>query len=493
MNVAQFEAVLARLETVAERLEKGTVASSGGGAVPNGGPAEDDAIAVAFDAFLQTNLLPVETAAKDLGEQDVTEAMGIYSQGLKLLRELLVATAKCQKPQDADWQKILAPVMELGSKAQKACDPRSDFFQHRKACAESLNIIMLVTSPSPPSHVQSVLETFDFHAMKVMQKKVEKETNWIKAVKESLKALKEWCTETCKLGVTWNVKGQVAMEYFIASPLGSGGKGGSAAPQGKAKGKGKGPPPPKGGFAAMPEELRAKLRQDNETAKAAPAGAGMSAVFNAIGGFNTSQLKKVTADMKTKNQAKDGPQVVPAAKAKAPPARRGGFNSRGPKGEPKKELQKDVNWMVENFEGERVVMEEATMKHLVCILNCRNTTVQIPSKVKSVQIDSCEKVNVIVQDVISAVELVNSDRCQMQALGKVVAVAIDKCDGVNVWLSKESVAAEITASKSSEMNVTIPDPEQEDGDLIEIPIPEQFVSRVVGKKLKTDVSGIYSG
>ncbi|CAJ1348384.1 unnamed protein product [Effrenium voratum] len=195
--------------------------------------------------------------------------------------------------QDADWQKILAPVMELGSKAQKACDPRSDFFQHRKACAESLNIIMLVTSPSPPSHVQSVLETFDFHAMKVMQKKVEKETNWIKAVKESLKALKEWCTETCKLGVTWNVKGQVAMEYFIASPLGSGGKGGSAAPQGKAKGKGKGPPPPKGGFAAMPEELRAKLRQDNETAKAAPAGAGMSAVFNAIGGFNTSQLKKV--------------------------------------------------------------------------------------------------------------------------------------------------------------------------------------------------------
>ncbi|CAJ1348382.1 unnamed protein product [Effrenium voratum] len=94
---------------------------------------------------------------------------------------------------------------------------------------------------------------------------------------------------------------------------------------------------------------------------------------------------------------------------------------------------------------------------------------------------------------MAAVELVNSDRCQMQALGKVVAVAIDKCDGVNVWLSKESVAAEITASKSSEMNVTIPDPEQEDGDLIEIPIPEQFVSRVVGKKLKTDVSGIYSG
>jgi len=154
-----------------------------------------------------------------------------------------------------------------------------------------------------------------------------------------------------------------------------------------------------------------------------------------------------------------------------------------------------VNWMVENYDGERVVMDDAEMKQLVVILNCRNTTVHVPNKVKSICVDSCEKVNVLCQDVISAVELVNCDRCQMQALGKVVAVAIDKCDGVNVWLSKESVNAEITASKSSEMNVTIPDPDgkEEDGDLIEIAIPEQFVSRVVGKKLKTEVSGIYSG
>mmetsp|Transcript_55920 Transcript_55920/g.100557 ORF Transcript_55920/g.100557 Transcript_55920/m.100557 type:complete len:83 (+) Transcript_55920:138-386(+) len=81
----------------------------------------------------------------------------------------------------------------------------------------------------------------------------------------------------------------------------------------------------------------------------------------------------------------------------------------------------------------------------------------------------------------------------MQAVGKVVAIAIDKCDGVNVFLSKESIGAEITASKSSEMNVTIPDPDgQDDGDIIEMPIPEQFISKVVGKKLKTEVSHIYS-
>ena len=52
------------------------------------------------------------------------------------------------------------------------------------------------------------------------------------------------------------------MEYFTEKPLG-------AAPAGgKAKGKGKGPPVPKGG-AGMPEEVRAKLREE-AAPKAAP-------------------------------------------------------------------------------------------------------------------------------------------------------------------------------------------------------------------------------
>jgi len=94
--------------------------------------------------------------------------------------------------------------------------------------------------------------------------------------------------------------------------------------------------------------------------------------------------------------------------------------------------------------------------------------------------------------VVSSIEAVNSDRLQLQTLGKVHSFAVDKCDGVNIWLSKESLGADITTSKSSEMNVTIPDPDGEDGDIIEQPIPEQFVTKLVGKKLKTTVSDLYS-
>ncbi|CAE8602824.1 unnamed protein product, partial [Polarella glacialis] len=288
IDLSPFNAILTRLEGVAERLERGAASAPSQGATANGSgaapaaaaPAADDcAIAVAFDAFIQEKLPPLTAAAKDVGNQDVIEATDFFADGMGLLRELLAATGVCAKPQDTAWQKILGAVMELGTKAQKACDNRSECFQNRKSAAEALNVITLVTSLSPPAHVQNVLESMDFYATKVMQKKNEKETVWIKALKTAVKDLKDWCGENCKLGVMWNPRGKVAADYFAENPLGSGGKA-SAASEPKGKGKGKGPAMPKGGLAAPPPELLAKMKP--EAGSAAPAAAGMSAVFAGI-------------------------------------------------------------------------------------------------------------------------------------------------------------------------------------------------------------------
>lgn len=485
---------------MAARLE-GAVGSTGAGGYPGAGSAAaaapaapaapaavaDCEIAREFDAFLTQNLPNLESLAKATGVQDLTEATEMVSTAMRLLRGLFAATGRCKKPKDAEWVEILKPVMELGGKAQQACDNRSDHFQARKAVSESLNVVTLVTVASPPTHVKNVLETMDFHAMKVMQKKVEAETNWIKALKALVKALQDWCVQQCNLGLTWKFDGEDASEFFKANPLGS--TGASAAPA-AGKGKGKGPAIPKGGIPAPPPELAARMKGE----PAAPAGGGggaggMAAIFGAINQFDTGALKKVTSDMKTKNQVRDGSAVVPAVTSKAPAAAPGRSQAKGPKGPPIKELQRELNWLIENFaDNPNVTLDEAQMQQLVMIINCRNCTIRINSKVKSISIDSCEKVNVIFGDVISAVELVNSDRCQVQTLGKVNSFAIDKCNGVNVWLSKESLAAEFVTSKSSEMNVTIP---EDDGDMIEIPIPEQFVTTIVGKKLKTEVSSLY--
>jgi adenylyl cyclase-associated protein len=335
--------------------------------------------------------------------------------------------------------------------------------------------------------VQQALESMDFHAIKVMKNKDPPQTAWINAMKTCLKDLVEWCKAEIKMGLDWKPAGEDPVAYFAACPLGSSG-GAPKAAGGKAGGKGKAPPPPKGGFAAPPPDHM----KDTDAKPAAPTGGGMSAIFAAIESGSTSGLKKVTDDMKCKNRKDDAALAPSAPKAAPAPKAAAGRNAKGPRGPPKKELQKDVNWIFENFDGDHsIVMDEADQRQCICLINCRNSTLRIGTRVKAIQIDGCEKVNVVTKDVISTVELVNSDRCQMQTDGKVNMISIDKCNGVQLYLNKDSIEAEIVTAKSSEMNVTIPDPDSPD-DYIEIPIPEQFVTKVVGKKTKTEVSSLYS-
>eukprot|EP00927_Polykrikos_kofoidii_P070416 TRINITY_DN6663_c0_g1_i5.p1 TRINITY_DN6663_c0_g1~~TRINITY_DN6663_c0_g1_i5.p1 ORF type:complete len:440 (+),score=95.58 TRINITY_DN6663_c0_g1_i5:317-1636(+) len=436
------------------------------------------------------HMAPVQAAAKESGVQDITEGTDMIVKAFGFARELLVGTATCRKPQDADWAKFLGPVMDLGKAAQKVCDNRSEYFQNQKVVAELVNVVMFVTSPAPSAHVQNVMESMDFHAIKVMQKKIDKETVWVKALKaavqafkdwcaencklgftwnpkgeaasDAVKAFQDWCAENCKLGVTWNPKGEAASEYFAANPLGS-----------------------------------SKESATTTAAASQSGGPSVGQMFSGLQGFDTSTLKKVTPEMKSKNQVKEaGSSVVPAAKEKTPPpaAFASGRHVKGPKGPPRLELEKDKNWMVENYDGvSDLKVADVEVGQLVVIINCKNTTVHITSpKVKSVCIDGCVKVNVICRDVLSCVEVVNSDRIQMQTTGVVRSVSIDKCNGVHLFLSKESMHAEITSSKSSEMNITVPDVDGEDGDQIELPVPEQFVTRLVGKRLQSEVSSLYS-
>jgi len=490
LDLSPFNTILQRLEGVADRLELASGGSAPARPAAAGAPAAaaaaaDNKITTSFDVFIKEKVGPLEAIAKDSGFPDLIEGTADFLDMLKKLRDVFAATDKCAAPGDADWAKVLGPIVEVSNKAAKACDNRSDFFSNRKAIAEAMQLMMLPTQKLPAPHVKNTLEAMDFHANKVLMKKDPPQTAWIKALKQVFNDLSEWCKEEITTGLTWKVGGTPAVEYFAANPLGSGG---GAAP----KGKGKGPAMPKGGAAAPPPDLLA-----DKKAPAAGGGGGMSDIFAQLQGVGSLErgLKKVTDDMKAKNRdPNDRPAVVKAKEApvaKAPAG--GGRNVKGPRGPPIIELQRGTNWMIENQEGGTHILEEGVdQTHLVVIINCRNITVKLPKKVKNICIDGCFKIALIASDVVSSIEAVNSERLQLQTLGKVNSFAIDKCDGVNIWLSKESLAADITSSKSSEMNVTIPDPNGEDGDIIEQPIPEQFVTKLVGTKLQTTVSDLYS-
>uniref|UniRef100_A0A0N5AST7 Adenylyl cyclase-associated protein n=1 Tax=Syphacia muris TaxID=451379 RepID=A0A0N5AST7_9BILA len=212
-------------------------------------------------------------------------------------------------------------------------------------------------------------------------------------------------------------------------------------------------------------------------------GGDRSALFAEInkGSDITKGLKKVTKDMMThKNPALRGP-LEPSkpniAKKTAPK------KDTEPERPPKLVLENGKQWNVVNL-----VVEITDMKQTVYIYKCEGCLIQINGKVNSVTLDGCKKTSVVFGNLLSQIEVINCQSVQIQSTGTMPTVSIQKTDGCQVYLNKDSLNAEIVASKSSTMNVLVP--VKEDGDYQEFPVPEQFKTVFDGSKLVTTVSDI---
>jgi adenylyl cyclase-associated protein len=215
---------------------------------------------------------------------------------------------------------------------------------------------------------------------------------------------------------------------------------------------------------------------------------GMGAVFgelNAKGDGVTGGLKKVTADMKSKNIK--APVLEPTRPAAAAAASSKKAAVPEVKREPKTYLSKGT-WFVEHHEGNsEIVLDEVQLKENVYILKCKDSVIRIPNKCKSIQVDNCHKTSVVFTSIVSVFEIFNSQRVKIECEDTVPSIAVDKSAGVSVTLSRSAVAVPPTLITSSitEMNLVIPGATDED-DPIEIPLPEQYETKLVDGKLHTE-------
>ena len=154
-----------------------------------------------------------------------------------------------------------------------------------------------------------------------------------------------------------------------------------------------------------------------------------------------------------------------------------------------------------------VNIDISEVKQTAYIFGCIGATISVNGKCKSVILDNCKKTVVYFDTAISSCEVtfqceclkfffhqlyfyqvVNSTRIQIYCREKVASVAIDKTDGIVVNLPLTSLDTTVVASKSSEMNISWPD---ENGDIVERPIPEQYVHKINGLSITADVSDLY--
>jgi len=201
-----------------------------------------------------------------------------------------------------------------------------------------------------------------------------------------------------------------------------------------------------------------------------------------------------SAPAKSPSPAKSSPapMATPAPAAKAAAAK--------PAAAEKKELP-EVNkldkdrWYIENFDGKKskrtepIIINVGEVKQSVYIGKCNNVVIQIKGKCKQVTISGCVDCGVQTDVVVATVELINSKKCQVQPTDKVGLIQLDGCERTSVYLSQQNIIDEthVFTAKSSATLLYIP---QEDGDVKELALPEQFLSdRVEGdsKSLRNQI------
>jgi len=484
MSHTQYEALISRLEQAVRSIE--AVAHKAGSSVSAALHADhttaDVTPASAAWAELETNeLAAFEQAARH--HTETTPLADAAHTAFKRVGELIAASSQSKKPSDADLMAFLKPIIGVIEKTGNP-DKRSATFNQQKAFAEGITSVNWVAiSPpngSPKEIAQSGVEQADFYLIKVLteaKSKSGKEQEDLQAFAQTFKALlqkqTQFVADHFKMGLDYNPKGNSLLSWSPSSSSSAG------------------VPPPPPGAPDAPAAPSFTTQASNAASAAATAVAGgMGAVFSQLSNLGdgvTGGLRKVTADMKTKNRSKDDvpAPVVPksAPSTTAPKA----AATTAPKREART-YQNKGTWFVEYYTGGEVTIENLELKESVYILGCTNTTVKVPVKCKSIQVDSCKRTNVDMKSVVSTFEVVNSDRIHVYINEIVPSVALDKTDGSSIHLVTREAAAkppQIVTSKISECNLVVPG-KTDDDDPIEMPIPEQFITLFENGRLKTE-------
>lgn len=239
------------------------------------------------------------------------------------------------------------------------------------------------------------------------------------------------------------------------------------------------PAPPPGSGAAAP----------------AAAAGGMDAVFGQLnrGEGITGGLRKVDqSEMTHKNPSLRSAAPIAAAVAggKPAPPKPGSKPGAVKAKKPSKTVLEGNKWCIEYHEGEKgIVIDETSLGQTVNVFGCKDTVVQVKGKINAIQMVSCSKTSILLDTLVSSLELTSSSSFTIQVTGTVPTILIDSCDSGQVYLSQASKEVEIVTAKSSAINVSVPKPGAEEGEYTEIALPEQLRHQLdpTGNGIKSEV------
>jgi adenylyl cyclase-associated protein len=106
----------------------------------------------------------------------------------------------------------------------------------------------------------------------------------------------------------------------------------------------------------------------------------------------------------------------------------------------------------------------------------------VKGKANAISIDNSPRLSLIVESLVSSVDVIKSTNFALQVTGVLPTLLMDTVDGAQVYLGKESMGTEVFTNKCTGINLNIIDDAStdgdEEGDYKEVALPEQMRSYV---------------
>ncbi|KAG1946843.1 adenylyl cyclase-associated protein 2 [Pimephales promelas] len=459
--VERLEKAVVRLEAVAGKLQFGPGGMANGDItchMINGGESQS---MEAFDLLLSGSVCEYVKTSRAIGG-DVAKHAEMVNNALQIQRSFLQMSMTHREPVKTELADLLRPLSDQIHEVQSFREKNrgSDLFNHLSAVSESIPALgWVAVGQKPGPYVKEMNDAAMFYTNRVL--KDYKDTDgrhieWVRSYLSIWTELQSYIKEHHTTGLVWSKTGPVAPSSQFSAPS-------------------DGPPPP----PPPPPPPLPPVFTDNKPSDAAAQHLALFAQLNQ-GQDITKGLKHVSDEQKTHKNASlrcAGIRVQQECPARSQTQRH----------TPVLELE-GKKWRVEHQDQSHdLLIAETELRQVVYVFSCNRSTLQIRGKVNSIIVDNCKKLGLVFDSAVGIVEIINSSDVQLQVTGKVPTISINKTEGCHVYLSRDSLDCEIVSAKSSEMNILVPEGED---DYREFPVPEQFKTVWDGSGLVTEPTKI---
>ncbi|KAL8700270.1 MAG: hypothetical protein Q9201_005541 [Fulgogasparrea decipioides] len=523
--IKRLEAATSRLEDMVPTIQDPSAASNGVASLPESGltapgaeargrlasspklaPAPLPPAIDAFDALINGDVKTFVNMSEEIGGL-VAEQSAAVLRAFAAERKFLIVTTKAKKP-DIQTPVYMEVLKDLQSTMGVVNDIReanraSPLFKHLSTVSEGIGMLSWVANETKPTDtITEMLTMAQYFGNEVIQTYKEKDqthVQWARTFYRIFNSLVDYVKQHYPSGLTWNPNGVDPLQAIeeinnpdqsvVRSPATQSSAGDPPPPPPLPKFDNAPPPPP------MPPNGVPTSRSP----------ADMGAVFDEIsrGEAVTSKLRKVDPSSQThKNPSLRAGSSVPSGPVRSDsqnslsshgkstvPGKKPKPESMRTKKPPKKELEGN-KWLIENYNGnppEGMLEVNASITHSILISRCMKTTIRVIGKANAISLDNCTQVSLVIDSLVSSVDVIKAPKFEMQVLGTLPTIMLDQVDGAAIYLSRESLeVTEVFTSKCTGVNVNLPGRTEED-DYVERALPEQIKSVVRDGVLVSDI------